>query len=289
MRLPTLAAALILAASRAVGADVPVQVVAAENFYGGIAEAIGGDRVAVMSVLANPDQDPHLFEASPSVARAIAEARIVIANGADYDPWMARMIEASPSAERILIVAADLVGARAGANPHLWYAPATMPAVAHALADALIAVDPAHKAEYEARLAEVDAALAKVADKARELRARFARARVAATEPVFGYMAEALGLVVTNQRFQTAVMNDTEPSAADVAAFEDDIRSRRIRALFYNSQVTGPQTGRLLALAGRAGVPVVGVTETQPAGTTFPAWMLDQLQATEKALAGPSS
>jgi zinc/manganese transport system substrate-binding protein len=264
-------------------------VVAAENFYAEMATAIGGDRVAVQAVMSNPDQDPHLFETSPSVARSIADARIVIYNGADYDPWAEKMVEASKGKDRTVIVVADLVGRKSGDNPHLWYDPATAPAVAKAIADRLSVIDPAHAADYAARLASFDAAVKPIGDKVAAIRGKFAGQPVTATEPVFGYMADALGLTMRNERFQLSVMNDTEPSAQDTAAFEQDLKDRKVKALFYNSQVTDPQTDRLLAIAHQAGVPVVGVTETQPAGKSFAEWMLGELDATEKALGGPSS
>jgi zinc/manganese transport system substrate-binding protein len=109
-----------------------------------------------------------------------------------------------------------------------------------------------------------------------------------ATEPVFGPMADALGLTMRNQRFQLAMMNDTEPSARDVAAFEDDLKQHKVKALLYNSQVSEKLTLRLLDIAKAAKVPVVGVTETQPANVTFQDWMLSELDALDKALAGPS-
>lgn len=275
--------------SLALAADEPIRIVAAENFYGDIAAAVGGDRVSVTSVLSNPDQDPHLFEASPSVARDLAAARIVIANGADYDPWIEKMLAANKAPARSVIVAAALLKRKAGDNPHLWYDPAAMPAVAAAVAAKLGEIDPAHKADYQARLATLNASLKRVADKIAALKAKHAGKPVTATEPVFGYMATALGLTMRNEPFQLSVMNDTEPSARQTAAFEDDLKNHRVKVLFYNSQVTDPQTERLLAIANRGNVPVVGVTETQPAGKTYVEWMLDQLDATEKALAGPSS
>src|SRR5689334_3202557 len=125
----------------------PVPVVAAENFYGDVAAQIGGRYVDVSSILVNPDQDPHLFEASPSVARALSAARIVIYNGAEYDPWMTQLLGAARSADRQVIVAADLLNKKSGDNPHLWYAPSAMPLVARALAESLQAADPPHQAE----------------------------------------------------------------------------------------------------------------------------------------------
>ena len=129
-------------------ADGKIAIVAAENFYGDVAQQIGGDQVSVDSILSNPDQDPHLFETAPSVIREIAASQVVIYNGADYDPWMERLLEVTPKPGRVVIVAADLMHKKAGDNPHLWYDPATMPAVAKALAAALSAADPAHADHY---------------------------------------------------------------------------------------------------------------------------------------------
>jgi zinc/manganese transport system substrate-binding protein len=266
-----------------------IRIVAAENFYGDIAAAVGGAHVGVTSILNNPDEDPHLFEASPSIARNLAAARIVVLNGADYDPWVAKLLSANAEAGRATIVAADLVGRKPGDNPHLWYDPATMPMVARALATTLDAVDPADKADYDNNLKLLDASLQQIADKVAAIRAKFDGAEVTATEPVFGYMAAALGLKMRDERFQLAVMNDTEPSARDTAAMEADLKGRRVKVFFYNNQVTDPLTERLLRIANAANVPVVGVSETQPAGKSFAAWMLTQLDATEKALAGASS
>ncbi len=289
MKSCSVAAALLLMTAVPAFADGPIPIVAAENFYGEIAKAVGGERVAVKSVLSNPDQDPHLFETSPSVARDIAAARIVIYNGADYDPWVEKMLESSGAGDRTAIPVAGLVNRKSGDNPHLWYDPPTAPAVAKAVAARLTEIDPAHRADYAARLAAFDASLQTIADKAAAIRKRFAGVPVTATEPVFGYMAAALGLTMRNESFQMSVMNDTEPSARDTAAFEADLKGHKVKVLFYNSQVTDPQTDRLLALANQGNVPVVGVTETLPAGKTFVEWMLGELDATEKALAGPSS
>ena len=121
------------------------------------------------------------------------------------------------------------------------------------------------------------------------LRDRYAGTEVVASEPVFGLMAEALGLKVLGEDFQHAIMNETEPSARAIAEIEDDLRSGRAKVLFYNSQVVDPLTERLLAVAEEANVPVVAVTESMPAGKTYVGWMLDQLDAAAKALATPAS
>jgi zinc/manganese transport system substrate-binding protein len=262
----------------------PIKIVAAENFYGDIAKQIGGPDVAVTSILSNPDQDPHLFEASPSVGRDVSAARIVIYNGVDYDPWMEKLLKAARSANRKTIVVADLVGKKAGDNPHIWYDPATMSAVAKKLSDTLSIENPAHRAGYEQRLARFEKSLRPIQAKIGELRQRFGGAPVTATEPVFGYMFRALGTQVRNPAFQLAVMNNTEPSASDVAAFENDLRTHQVKLLIYNSQATDPIAARMQKIAKASGVPVVGVTETEPAGQTYQGWMMSALDAIDRAL-----
>jgi zinc/manganese transport system substrate-binding protein len=273
----------------AFAADGKLAVVAAENFYGDIARQIGGERVEVVSIMSNPDQDPHLFETTPGVVRQIADAQIVVVNGADYDPWMEKLIKAAPRPGRTVINAADLMHKKAGDNPHLWYDPATMPVVAKALATAFAAADPTHKGDYDAQLATFVASLKPLNAKVAAIRDKYAGAAVTSSEPVFGYMAGALKLKMRNERFQLAIMNDTEPSARDVAAFENDLKQHKVRVLFYNKQAASKVVQHLVELAQQAKVPVVGITETTPSGMSFQDWMLTQLNETEKALAGPTS
>ena len=262
----------------------PVPVVAAENFYGDIAQQIGGSDVKVTSILSNPDQDPHLFEASPSVARGISAARIVIYNGIDYDPWMEKLLGAARSSDRKTVVVADLLGKKPGDNPHIWYDPATMLALAQALADSLASADPAHGAGYRQRMAAFQASMQPIQAKIAAMRARLAGTPVTATEPVFGVMFAALGMEVRNQSFQLSVMNDTEPSASDIAAFENDLKSRKVKLLVYNSQASNPVAARMEKLARASRVPVVGATETEPAGKGYQAWMMGELDAIDRAL-----
>jgi zinc/manganese transport system substrate-binding protein len=277
------------AAAPAHAAEGQIAVVAAENFYGDIARQIGGDQVAVLSIMNNPDQDPHLFETTPSIVRQLAAAQIAILNGANYDPWMDKLLAATPRVGRTVISAAQLTGRKPGDNPHLWYDPVTMPAVATALAEALAKADSAHALDYTVRLKMTLAALGRITQRVAQLKAKHAGTAVTATEPVFGPMAEALGLTMRNQRFQLAMMNDTEPSARDMAAFESDLKERKVKVLIYNSQVSEKLTERLRDIAYKAKVPVVGVTETMPANTSFQDWVLSELDALDKALSGPNS
>jgi zinc/manganese transport system substrate-binding protein len=267
----------------------PLEIVAAENFYGDIAQQLGGDHVAVTSILSNPDQDPHEFEASASTARALADAKFVVYNGIDYDPWVEKLLAASPARDRKVIDVAALMHRKNGDNPHLWYDPATMPVVAKALSAELIAADPGDRGDFQKRLDTLLASLQPMTAKVAEIRGRYAKTVVTATEPVFGYMAEALGFTVRNHGFQIAVMNDTEPSASDVAAFEKDLKSRTVKILFYNNQTSDELTTRMQNLAKANRVPVVGVSETEPPNSTYQDWMVKQLDATEQALATGTS
>ncbi|MCB1494472.1 MAG: zinc ABC transporter substrate-binding protein [Bauldia sp.] len=285
-----LAAALLLAMPvSARAADLPIPIVAAENFYAEVASAIGGDRVSVESVVVSAEADPHDFEPPASVARSVADARFVVMNGIEYDHWMERLVEATDAPDRTVIEVSTLIGAKEGDNPHLWYDPRAVPALADALAGALSAADPDGRAGYQSRKKAFLATLQPLDEKIGDIRGRYAGAPVTATEPVFGLMAEALGLEMRNVDFQRAIQNETEPSARQIAEMEADLRDHRVKVLFYNNQVVDPLTERLLATAEEAGVPVVGVTETMPVGATYAGWMLDQLDATERALSTPSS
>ena len=281
-RLAGLLAILAVAASPAHAEKL--NIIAAENFYGDIARQIGGPQVTVTSILNNPDQDPHEFEARPSTARSLAGAALVIENGLDYDTWVAKLLAASPSTTRQVIVAAALMHKQPGANPHIWYDPETARVIARAVADKLEELDPADRSGIESRLAAFEQSLQPLARQIAELRREYAGTPVTATEPVFGYMADALGLKMLNPQFQIAVMNDAEPSPAEIAAFEQDLRTRAVKLLIYNSQTSDELTRRMRSLAEQSGIPVVGVSETEPSGKDYQQWMGQQLDAVGRAL-----
>ena len=264
----------------------PIAIVAAENFYGDVATQIGGAGVYVTSILSSPDQDPHLFEASPSTARLLAVARIAIANGADYDPWMEKLLVANRAPLRTEIIAASLVNRKAGDNPHLWYETATMIAVARQLNAILDSTDNSRKEEFDRNTSRFIDSVKQIDSKVAQMKLRFGGMPVTASEPVFGYMAQALGLKMQNQKFQIAIQNNAEPSISEVAAFERDLKGHKVKVMIYNSQASEPTVQRLVDMAKRERIPVVGITETQPAGKSYQEWMISQLDALETALSG---
>jgi zinc/manganese transport system substrate-binding protein len=253
-----------------------MKIVAAENFYGGVAQQIAGKSASIVSILNNANQDPHEFATDAATARAVADADIVIYNGLGYDDWMDKLLGVQGKAGRIVIRVADLSGVRAGDNPHLWYDPHTMPALAAKLSEIL---------KQPENLAVFQNEMEQVTNKIAEIRPAANGMSVTATEPIFGYMTEALGFKMENYGFQLAVMNDTEPSFQQTADFEKCLREKSVRILFYNSQVTDPTTQRMLALAQTNGVPVIGVTETQPTDAKdYADWMLTEVDAIETIL-----
>jgi len=255
----------------------PLNIVAAENFYGGVARQIAGNSANITSILSNPNQDPHEFQTDATTAKAVEAADIVIYSGIGYDEWMQKLLGLEGKPGRTVVCVADLIGAKSGDNPHIWYAPRTMPALAAKLGEILNA--PEKAAAFDKSMAAVRAEIAKI---------KIARAGtpVTATEPVFGYMADALGFKMLNYSFQVAVMNDTEPSFKDTSAYEKSLTSGAVKILFYNSQVSDPVTKRMQIIAKDHQVPIVGVTETQPPECeSYADWMLSELNGVEKAFA----
>lgn len=281
------ASLLVFIAATGWAGAAPIQVVAAESTYGVIAEAVGGPYVQVTSIISNPDVDPHLFEASPAVARDVARARVVVMNGIGYDGWMAKILAANPNSARQVVVAADLASnlIMTDKNPHIFYDPRVALLVAARLAAIFGQMDPAHAAQFQAGLQRFTQGLLPVYGEIQQIIAAHPNLAVTGTEPVYGYMLRLLGYKVLNQRLQQNVMNNTEPAPQEVAAFEQSLRTHRAALFVYNEQVQSPLTQRLKAVAQQAGVPVVGVAEFVPPHTGYAQWQIDTLRAVAAALA----
>jgi len=262
-------------------------VVAAENAYGDIAAQIGGPHVSVSSLLSDPNADPHLFGPDTRNELAVAQARLVIENGAGYDAFMARLEAASPAASRIVVTIAEALGAHGhDVNPHLWYDVPKLAVIAAAIERGLERADPAHAAGYRTRLRRFTLSSRPLLAQVRLIRTRFAGLPVAYTEPVPGYLVQAAGLRnLAPSSFTRAIENGSEPSPQAVSAMQSLLRTRAVRVLLYNSQAVSPLTAHMRDLARHAGIPVVGVTETLPRGMRFQQWQLAQARALYEALA----
>jgi zinc/manganese transport system substrate-binding protein len=271
---------------RPVRAASPVDVVAAEGFYGDVVRQIGGAHVRVTSIVTNPNTDPHAYESSTRDATAVAAADVLVENGIGYDDFMHKLAAASPRAGRAIVDAGELLHRKPGDNPHVWFEPGAMTAVAKAVARELTARDPGDARDFRTNLARFERSLEPWTRAIASVRARFPRTPVAVTEPVFNGTLAALGADVrTPVSFQHAIEEGTDPAPQDVATMRALLRSGTIKAFIYNRQTVEPSTTRLLALARAAHVPVVAVYETMPATMTYQRWMLAEVAAVEAAFA----
>jgi zinc/manganese transport system substrate-binding protein len=266
----------------------PVAVVAGENVWGGIAAQIGGTRVRVTSLISDPNADPHLFQANAADAGAMARSRIVIENGAGYDDFMGQLLSASGAHPAVIDVQRVLEETGANVNPHFWYDIARVPLVAQAVERALTTADPPGTFAYEAGLRRFDASLRPTLAVIAQIKRRFAGQPVAYTERVPGYLIADAGLVsVTPPGFAAAIESGNEPSASDTQAMQTLIAGHKLRLLLYNVQTTSAVTQQVRTLAQQAGIPVVGVSETQPASDrSYQTWQLRQAKAILNALGG---
>jgi zinc/manganese transport system substrate-binding protein len=292
--LPILCLALIaaLAASGCGGsaggaADGKIAAVGAENEYANVIEQIGGRYVDVSAVESNPNTDPHSFEASVSIAQQVARAEVVVQNGLGYDSYMEKIESASSNDSREVIDVQELLGLPDSTpNPHLWYKPETMPAVARRLVADFAELQPEHKAYFEANLRRFEASLQPWLRSLEEFGTKFPGAAVATTEPVADYLLEAAGIEnLTPFTMQADIMNDTDPAPQAVALQESFFTEGKADAFVYNQQVTDSITEKFLGTAADNGVPVVGVYETMPTGYTYQRWMEAETKALEEAIA----
>jgi zinc/manganese transport system substrate-binding protein len=279
------AVTLLLAAPAAAASPLPV--VASTNVYGDIASQIGGSHVAVTSILSDPNADPHLFEPGTRNALAVSKARVVIQNGAGYDDFMTKLENAAPNSKRTVVTIADVLGVHGrDANPHLWYDVPKLGRIAGSIETALARADAMHAVAYRTGLRRFVASLQPLQREVAAIKTQSGGTAVAYTEPVPGYLLDAAGLKnLAPSSFTRAIENGTEPSPQAVAAMDALMAKHRVRVLLYNNQAVSPITKRVREAAARAGIPVVGVSETLPAHQTFQQWQLAQVKALRSALA----
>jgi zinc/manganese transport system substrate-binding protein len=260
--------------------------IGAENEYASVISQIGGRYVAVAAIESNPNTDPHSFEASPSVAREVQQAKLIVQNGLGYDGYMNKIEAASAEPSRHVIDVQKLLGLPdSEPNPHLWYRTQTMPKVAAAVASVLGDLQPAHRSYFEANVQKFDTSLQPWYAALNAFDRAHPRTPVAVTEPVGDYLLQAAGArIQTPWTLQADVMNGVDPAPQDVTIETNLLRRRRVRVFLYNQQVTDPITASFLAAAHQAHVPVVGVYETMPPSYNYQAWMLAETRALNEAV-----
>lgn len=263
-----------------------LQVVAAENFWGSLISQLGGSHVKVLSIVSDPNADPHEYESNTTDARAMANADYVIGNGAGYDSWMDKLLSAADNQNRKELVVANLLGKKDGDNPHFWYSPAYVNQVVAQMEQDLIAIDPTNTDYYKQQYAALTKSLASYQDQISGIKKQYAGTKVGATEDIFVYFSDAAGLdLTTPPEFSQAVAEGNDPSAGSVVTFQNQISAKQINVLVYNTQTVTPITESIKSLATAKNIPIVGISETvQPASAVFQNWMSGEVSDLQKAL-----
>ncbi len=258
-------------------------VVASTDVYGAIAKAVAGDDASVTSLFANPTGDPHEFEPSAQDTLKVKKAAVLVYNGGHYDAYMEQAAEGAAAAKVDAVALQD----PKGENEHVFYDLPTMQKVATAVAKALAEKDAEHRAGYESRAAAFGTKLDTVIGQARAIGHANPGAKIAATEPVAGYLLTLAGLTdVAPARYTAAIESGTDPAPAEIAAANALVSGKQVRAVVLNAQTESPVTAALAKTADTAGVPVVKVTESLPAGVDdYIAWQAGNVKALSDALA----
>jgi len=263
-----------------------LQVVAAENFWGSLVSQLGGSRVQVLSIVTDPNADPHEYESNSADAQAIANATLVIVNGAGYDDWALKLISASNNPQQTVLNVADLLGKKEGDNPHFWYSPYYVNDTVKAMYSDLVSIDAANTAYYTQQYAALNSSLGQYNARISEIRHQFAGKKVASTESIFEYLANATGLdLISPPAFMEAVAEGNDPPAQSIVQFQQQIQDGNLSVLVYNGQTITPLTQNIKAMAAAKGIPIVAVTETiQPPDVSFQDWMNAELITLQNAL-----
>ena len=255
----------------------PIRVVTSLNFYGEVAKAVAGDHGQVTSFINSSATDPHDYQATTKQAKQVANANVVIENGLDYDGWLNKLVGADDSKKTVVNVAKDVAGEKTGANEHVWYKPSTMEKLARYLAKKYAKLDPKHKADYEAnaqkyikKLKRLDKTIAKAKRNVK------AGQEVAVSEPVFDYALENLGYKIQNKHFAKAIEDENDPSPADIKSLQSAIKNKQIAFFVNNPQESTKTVKNIVKLCKQYDVPVLNVTETEPAKKSYVEWMEDQ-------------
>jgi zinc/manganese transport system substrate-binding protein len=268
------------------GAAHPITVVATTSAWGSILSQLGGDRVVAVSLISNPNTDPHDYEPTPADARALSLARLVVENGIGYDGWAARVLAASPDSRRVVLNVGTLVNAASDGNPHVWYSPDDVTTLVDATTRALSSVDPADASYFAQRRAIFERRLTRYRALIDDIRSHYAGEPIGASESVVTPLAQALGLdLVTPPALLRAVSEGVDPSAADKTTVDKQIREHAIKVFVLNRQNSTPDVTAQVNAARAAGIPVVDVTETlTPAGASYQSWQVSQLKQLRAAL-----
>lgn len=264
-----------------------LQVVAAENFWGSIAAQLGGERVQVRSIVVNAATDPHAYEPTAGDARAMAGARLAIVNGIGYDEWATRLLNAGSVDGRVVLNVGNVLGLKAGDNPHQWYSPSSVRRVIGAIVADYDWLSPRDAGYFNARrrLFETES-LARYDQLRAHIRARYAGVPVGYSESIFAPLGADLGLkLLTPASFAKAIAEGGEVSARDKQTVDSQVQGRQIKVWVFNGQNMTPDVQRVNEIARAQHIPIATVTETlAPANDSFQQWQVTELEGLARAL-----
>ena len=213
-------------------AQAPLNVVASFSILGDFVKNVGGDHVAV-TTLVGGDGDVHVYTPTPSDARKIADARLLVVNGFGLEGWLPRLLQAAGGKASIVTVTSGIAPLRLGsdADPHAWQSVANAEKYVANIRDALAAADPPdaeffrqNAQAYLARLEALDGEVRQAVDQIPE-----SRRKVISTHDAFGYFAARYGIAFIAP---IGVSTEAEPSARDIAKIIAQVKAERIPAVF---------------------------------------------------------
>lgn len=281
-------------------------VVTSTEVYADIVRAIGGSAVSVQAIIP-ATQDPHSYEAAARDKLTVQKADVVVVNGGGFDQFLTDL--AQDTGKKDALVDAVAVSALPGAdeavedaagghdhaghdhshgafNEHVWYSVSAMRHLADALLSALTKAAPEAKDQITSGHKSFTAALDSLTKRIAELQPTAKGASYLATEPVPGYLFSDLGLEdATPEALLSAIEEETDIPAAVLQNAKTMLTQKKVKLLAYNTQTASPQTDLLVSTAKSAGVPVVSLAESMPAGTSYIDWMNSNLDGVKKALA----
>jgi zinc/manganese transport system substrate-binding protein len=266
-----------------------VSVVTSTTVYGDIARQIGGESVRVTSLISDPAQDPHSYEATATAALAVSKADVIIENGGGYDDFVDTMRSSASRPAVTVLNVVQLSGrnapANGGLNEHFWYDLPTVVKLAQTLAQNLGRARPTNAAQYQANAEAFVGKVTGLQRQAAAINQAHAGTGVMVTEPVPLYLLTAAGLRdLTPPAFSQAIEEGTDVPPTVLREVFTTLGGGKVRVLAYNEQTADPQTEQIKAQAKADGVAVVSVTETLPAGKDYISWMSANLTALSGAL-----
>jgi zinc/manganese transport system substrate-binding protein len=239
-----------------------ISVVASINQWASVAKELGGSHVDVSSIMSNTNVEAHDYEPSTGDVAKLSKAKVVVVNGADYDPWA---VKAAKSSGATVVNAAEFGGIKEGDNPHVWFSAAVRKATADAITKAYQSVDAKGKADYATLNASWHKDEQQLEDKIATTAKTAKGLPYAATESVAWYLAGDLQMADnTPKGYAQASANESEPTPADIKDFQNALGDGSIKVLVFNTQEADSTTDQLVSAAKSGNVPIIELTEQMP-------------------------